>query len=280
MVACRTPVTDRPVWQVAFVPDSQWIVTAPAGGDLWIWDRSSGRRAHVLDGASPHGDLPIVTPDHRRVVSGSSYDHGVEVSSWEIATGHRLHAVTLQPAAAYLTLLTADGQRAITRTDQNRDKDRSIRVWDTGTGELRHVLTAHHATPAVQKIAVFPDGQRLFACCGTEYFAPSTVHVWDLDTGTLEHRLSGHADWIDIMFPSPDGRWLTTSTRGGKTSLWDVSTGEHKASLVIDDGVSTIAGNPAVPDATLIGTPHGRVHYAVFSAGTVAAPPPQLHRLR
>lgn len=250
------------VHSLAFTPDSRRLVTA-ASGQLRIWEASTGQCAHELPGAQPVSDAPLVTPDGRHVVGQARSRAGAaDVALWDISTGHKALSLSLETAVRHITV-TPDCRRAVTCADQ----DGTVQIWDIQTGELARILPGDDRNRRVRQLAAIPGSERLAVCSSPDSFTASTVYVWHLETGILEHRLSGHRGWNTQMLASPGGSWLTTLTEDGEAFLWNLTTGTRQIALTIDDGISAAALNPAFPAQLLIGTRHGRTHYAVYEPG-------------
>ena len=88
--------------------------------------------------------------------------------------------------------------------------DEGTRLWEVGTGTLRHILTRHDGW--VGAVAIAPDGSWLATAGGD---APP--RVWEAATGALRYTMTHHAD--SAVAIAPDGRWLaTTPARKGRGS--------------------------------------------------------------
>src|SRR5262249_44528378 len=71
------------------------------------------------------------------------------------------------------------------RTVASGHGDRTVRLWDPSTGELRRVLTGHEGPVTV--LAFSPDGRTLASGSGDH-----TVKFWDVATGSPGRTFSGH----------------------------------------------------------------------------------------
>jgi len=97
--------------------------------------------------------------------------------------------------------------------------DRTIRLWDVGTGQVVRTLSGH--TGWVRSVAFSPDG-RLLASGSRD----RTIRLWDVEAGQVVRTLSGHTDWVSSVAFSPDGRLLASGSDDRTIRLWDVGTGQ------------------------------------------------------
>ncbi len=97
--------------------------------------------------------------------------------------------------------------------------DRTIRLWDRSTGDIKNTLTGHRY--GVQSVAFSPDGQTLTSGSGD-----TTIRLWDASTGDLINTLTGHRGWVQSVAFSPDGTTLASGSYDNTIRLWDASTGE------------------------------------------------------
>jgi Flp pilus assembly protein TadB len=100
--------------------------------------------------------------------------------------------------------------------------DRTIRTWDTHTGQQQHQLTGH--TGPVWAVAYSPDGTTL-ASGGRG----GTIRTWDTHTGQQQHQLTGHTGPVWTVAYSPDGTTLASADDDGTIRLWDTRTGRQVA---------------------------------------------------
>jgi WD40 repeat protein len=82
--------------------------------------------------------------------------------------------------------------------------DRTVRIWDAGTGTLQQTLEGH--SDWVNAVAFSPDGKRVAS--GSD---DQTVRIWDAGTGTLQQTLEGHSGDVSAVAFSPDGKRLETN---------------------------------------------------------------------
>ncbi len=93
--------------------------------------------------------------------------------------------------------------------------DRSVKLWDTTTGDL--IRTLPH-TGNVLCVAFSPDGRRL-ASSGED----KIVHIWDAQTGREVLGLRGHTDWCGCVVFSADGQRLASASTDGTIRIWDAT---------------------------------------------------------
>jgi serine/threonine protein kinase len=131
-------------------------------------------------------------------------------SPWQKAQLRRTlfgHSDTVKSIA-----ISPDGQTLVSGS-----YDKTIKLWDLGTGKLLHTLTEH--TQRVTCIAISPDGQIL----ATGSY-DRTIKLWALGTGELLGTLTGHLQRIRHIAFSPNGQTLISIAL--QIKLWAVRTGK------------------------------------------------------
>jgi len=124
------------------------------------------------------------------------------------------------------------------RTLVSGSADKTIKVWDLQTRQLRRTLTGH--TDTVRAIALSQDGQILVSGGGEK-----TVRLWNITTGRPLGRLLGHGGPVWTVAISQDGQTLFSAGEDGTVKLWNLQTGELRRTLAAHTRrVFSLAVNP------------------------------------
>ncbi len=95
--------------------------------------------------------------------------------------------------------------------------DRTIKIWDLATGNLKLTLTGHIST--VRGLAVSPRHPYLFSC-GED----KMVKCWDLETNKVIRHYHGHLSGVYTLSLHPTLDILVTGGRDGVARVWDMRT--------------------------------------------------------
>lgn len=95
--------------------------------------------------------------------------------------------------------------------------DRTIKIWDLATGNLRLTLTGHIST--VRGLAISPRHPYLFSC-GED----KMVKCWDLETNKVIRHYHGHLSGVYTLALHPTLDVLVTGGRDGVARVWDMRT--------------------------------------------------------
>jgi Flp pilus assembly protein TadD len=148
-----------------------------------------------------------------------------------------------------------DGRRLL-----SGGQDRTVRLWDTETGQEVRRFEGH--TEAVSSVAFAPDGRH--ALSGS---LDGTVRLWDLDGGREVGRLKvekGSGGFLLAL--SPKGRQALVGGSAG-LRLWDVETGQEVRSFQGQTGGITCMALSGDGGRALSGVRDGTVRLWDVAAG-------------
>ncbi|KAH8621458.1 Vegetative incompatibility protein, partial [Alternaria alternata] len=105
------------------------------------------------------------------------------------------------------------------KTLASASDDKTIKVWDAGSGKAVQTLKGH--SDGVATVAFSPDGKTLASASHDK-----TVKVCDAGSGKVLQTLNGHSGGVNAVAFSPDGKTLASASWDNTVKLWDAGSGK------------------------------------------------------
>jgi WD40 repeat protein len=157
-----------------------------------------------------------------RLASSAAVESQVPI--WVLA-GHR--------AGVWAVGCSPDGTRIVSGSG-----DKTLKIWDAGTGAELVTLTGH--TAPVYAVAYSWDGTRIVSGSWDE-----TLRIWDAASGKRLATLKGHKNGVNAVAYSPDGTRIVSGSWDKTLRIWDAASGKRLATLKgHKDGVNAVACSP------------------------------------
>ncbi|USP75766.1 uncharacterized protein yc1106_03040 [Curvularia clavata] len=97
-------------------------------------------------------------------------------------------------------------------------EDRTVRIWDAGSGACVHTLESH--TRTVTSVIFSYNSTRLASASSDR-----TVKIWDASSGTCLHTLESHSSTVFSVAFSHDSTRLASGSHDKTVKIWDPSSG-------------------------------------------------------
>ncbi len=224
---------DKAVIGVAFSPDGTHLATASQDETVKVWDSTSGQELQTLSGHTDWVYDVVFSPNGTRLATASQ-DKTVKI--WNV-----LDTTTDEP------LLTLHGHTNTIvdvsfstngRCLATASLDKTAKVWDVVSGEALLTLSGH--TDWIYGVTFNPKSvsrtlETPVERCGTQLATASldgTVRMWNIGASRELRSLTGHADAVEKVVFSPNGRYFATASDDGTAKVWNAASGQMVLELL------------------------------------------------
>ena len=97
--------------------------------------------------------------------------------------------------------------------------DKTIKLWDTSTGECLQTLQGH--TDRIKSVSISQNNKMVAS--GSD---DTTVKIWDISTGKCLQTLQEHESLIRSVVFNQESTIVVSGSYDGTIKIWEISTGE------------------------------------------------------
>ncbi len=193
----------------------------------------------------------VITGDKNKVHSLAFSTDGITIASgsddstiklWNVEIGNEIRTLTGHGIKMRMDIIVGTIYSLAFSPDDitlaSGSEDKTIKLWNTKTGNEIRTLTGHKDT--VYSVAFSPDGTKLASGSGDK-----TIKLWNTKTGNEIRTLTGHKNTVYSVALSPDSTKLASGSEDSTIKLWDVETGNEIRTLTgHKDTVYSVAFSP------------------------------------
>jgi WD40 repeat protein len=197
------------------------IAISASADELKVWDVEKGRALRTVKDRETGTAVALSGDGHVAVTTAD--DDTLQV--WDVQKWRKLRTLKGHYHSVKRVVLAWGGRvaAAACRTD-SKDWDDSVyelKTWDVATGRERHSMPTEmeHHSGWVDYLAISHDGRIVGAPIG------KVVRLWETETGRELRSLRGHADDVDSVALSEDGRVAVSGSKDKTVRVWRVGGG-------------------------------------------------------
>lgn len=219
---------------VHYTSDGRSLVSSGYDKTVRIWSATTGElrrtiRGEIGDGFAGRIYASALSPNDRHLALGgwlgrdpapprSTGNGAFAIRLVDFNSGEPIRLLRGHTDVVLALAFSHDGQHVL-----SGGGDQHAIVWKTSTSSHARALSRHQGS--VLAVAWAPDDQLVATAS-----ADRNVRVFDPIEGSERYALSHPAEVRTVTF-TPSGRSLVTGTASGEINIWDVSSGEHLATL-------------------------------------------------
>ncbi|XP_051881654.1 autophagy-related protein 16-1-like [Pristis pectinata] len=279
---------DGEVNAVKFSPNSKFLATGGSDTKVKLWDVVGGtlQNRKTLEGSND-GVTSIDFDSSGQQLLAGSYDNSARL--WSLRdcelkhtlSGHSAKVTAAKFKFYFQEVVTGSHDRMIKTWDLNKlacvkslpvpsrcsdivcsdyciisgHFDKKVRLWDSRSGSQTDVIALQEK---VTSLDINQDRTQLLSCSRDDLLS-----VMDLRMNKVRKELRSEgfkcgADWTKAIF-SPDGNYAVAGSSDGTLHVWDVLTGDVKASLSGEHRSSINAVSWSQSGEYLVSVDRGRV---------------------
>ena len=212
------------IYSVSISPDGLYAVSGSYDNTLRLWELDTGRCIRTLvkhTGWAKYVNSASISPDGRYVLGSE----GHILRLWELGTGRCIRTLEGHTDSVTSVSTSPDGRYAVSGSrKKNRSTisygfdDRTLRLWDLGTGRCIRVFEGY--TDSVTSVCISPDGR--YAVSGSY---DRNLRLWESGTGRCIRTFYGHTGGVKAVCISPDGKYALSGSDDKTLRLWELGTG-------------------------------------------------------
>ena len=205
---------EKYVTHAMYSPNGRSIVSADGAGSIRLWDVAQGRQVREFTGHGTWVNSLEFSEDGSELLSAGSDGFA---RCWRVADGTQLWALDGRAHMLHRATRSPDGARLLTTSRRG-----IAHLWDARVRE--RAPTEIDLGDKIYRAQFTPDGRSIVAAGNFK------VLTWNL--AMREPRLLGtHAEAINALSFSPDGRMAATAGNDGAVRIWDLDAGELHQTL-------------------------------------------------
>jgi len=217
---------DSIIWELVFSPTGNFLAVGLDSGIIQIRGPEDLRQIQQFYFPGPVNSLNI-SPDGTKLAAGIADNGNGTVYIIDLISGENLLSFWAHPYSVPSMDFSPDGSLLATGA-----VDRTVRVWNSSTGELIQSLPQDGQGTAV---AFSPDGGLLASgyCAKSENYVcqEGGVLLWSTTTWGLFRSLSGSENRIEDVAFSFFGDLVSGVDRNGYLHFWRVNDGVNQLSI-------------------------------------------------
>ena len=255
------------VTTLEFSPLGDQLLTGCGDGSVLWWDAASRAAVGRL---APRNAGPAYagwSADGARLLVGS----GTNLQLYSYPATNLLQDFGGLSNQISAVALSSDGTRALAGT-----ADRTVVIWDTGSGQLLWRLSGH--VGLITSAAFYPGASNAMTAS-----LDGTIRVWDLSLGVEKFHIQQNAPVADAVL-SADGRSLLSCAQGnplagrngveGRAYLWDGQSGALQRVFSDVGDTAQMTGVAISPDRAMVCTTYSDGTARLWDSGE---PPVSVH---
>lgn len=215
------------IWALDFSSDGKTLISSGEDKTIKLWDVESGKLLRTLIGHSLTIWDVKFSPDGTKIASGS-YDKTIRI--WDSKSGKLLNTLTGHSEAVVSLAFSPDNKLLASTSD-----DKTLKLWDTTTWNLiktievpEHIQASDFSPDSTKLLTGGRDkpeiGEFLQNFFGdSEYNKGVSMRLWDVKSGKLLQTFSQHANDVNDVAYSADGKWIASGSSDKTVELWKLS---------------------------------------------------------